>query len=88
MLHQVRSDNPFEYWRPAEAAIMFEAFESIHQRAFSPINFLSKLEWNIWGRRPTSAFNNSNTDVIDVDDKEDIPYNQQYLVVTTTSNNV
>ena len=66
---------------------MFEPFESIHWRVFPPINFLSKLEWNLWGRRPVSALNNSRADVIDVDDKYDIPYNQQYLVATSTSNN-
>ena len=83
---QVRSANPFEDWRTSGAEIMFEPFESIHWRAFTPINFLLKSEWNIWGRRPTSALNNSSADVIDVDDKDDIPYNQQYLVATCTIN--
>ena len=41
---QVRSANSFEDMHPAGAAIMFEPFESIHRRAFPPINFLSKLE--------------------------------------------
>ena len=41
----------------------------------------------MWGRRPTSAFNNSSADVIDVDDNDYIPYSQQYLVATSTSNN-
>ena len=44
IVRQVRSDNQFEDWRPAGAAIMFETFESIHWRTFSPINFLSKSE--------------------------------------------
>ena len=87
MVRQVRYANPFEDWRPAGAAIMFEPFESIHQRAFPPINFLSKSEWNLWGRRPASDLNKSRVDVIDVDDKDDIPYNQQYLLAISTSNN-
>ena len=87
MVRQVHSSSPFEYWRPDGAAIMFEPFESIHRRAFPPINFLSKSEWNLWDRRPASALNNSSVDVIDVDDKDDIPYNQHYLVATPTSNN-
>ena len=38
------SANPFEYCRPAVAAIMLELFDSIHWRAFPPINFLSESE--------------------------------------------
>ena len=88
MVRQVRSASPLEDWHPDRAAIMFEPFESIHWRVFPPINFLSKLEWNLWGRRPAYALNNSRADVIDVDDKDDIPYNQQYIVAESTSNNV
>ena len=40
----VRSANPFEYWRPAGAAIMLVTFDNIHLRAFTPINFVSKSE--------------------------------------------
>ena len=87
MVRQVRYANPFEDWRPAGAAIMFEPFESIHQRAFPLINFLSKSEWNLWDRRPASALNKSSADVINVDDKYENPYNHQYLVATSTSNN-
>ena len=76
----MRSSSPFKYWCPAGVAIMFEPFENIHHKSFPPINLLSKSEWNIWGRRPTSALNNSRVDVINVDDKDDIPYNQHYLV--------
>ena len=47
MVRQVHSDNPFEDWHPDGAAIMFEPFESIHRRAFTPINFPSKSEWNL-----------------------------------------
>ena len=86
MVRQMCSANPFEDWRPAGAAIMFETFESIHLRAFPPINFLSKLEWNLLRRRPASGLNNSGADVIGVYDKDDIPYNKQYLVATYTSN--
>ena len=86
IVRQVSSYNPFEDWRLAGAAIIFEPFDSIHRRAFPPINLLSKLEWNLWGRRPAYALNNSSADVIAVDDKDDIPYNQNYLVATSTSN--
>ena len=78
----VRSANPFEDWCPAGAAIMLEPFDNIHRRAFPPINFLSKLEWNRWGRRPTSALKCYIAEVIDVDDSEEILYIQQYLVST------
>ena len=45
-LQHVRSADLFEYWRPAGAAVMLELepFDIIHQREFSPINFLSKSE--------------------------------------------
>ena len=43
-VRHVRLDNPFEDWRPEGAAIMLELFKRIHQRAFPPINFLSKSE--------------------------------------------
>ena len=76
--------NPFEDWRPAGAAMMLEMFEMIHRRAFTPINLLSKSEWNRWGKRPASDFNCSSTEVIDVDDIYEIPYIQQYLVDTST----
>ena len=69
----MRSTNPSEDWQPAGAAMMLEPFDSIHRRAFPPINFLSKLEQNLWDRRPTSALNNYNADVIDMDDNDDIP---------------
>ena len=62
--------------------MMLEPFDSIHRREFPPINLLSKLEWNLWGRRTASALNISNADVIDVDDNDDIPYSQKYLVAT------
>ena len=64
---------------------MLEPFDNFHRRVFSPINFLSKSEWNLWVRRPASALNCSSAKVIDVYDSEDIPYSQQYLVATSTS---
>ena len=78
----VRYANPFEDWRPAGAAIMLELFDNIHQRAFPLINFLSKLEWNRWGRCPASALKCSIAEVIYVGDSEDILYSQHYLVAT------
>ena len=80
----VRSSNPFEYWRPAGAAIMLELFDIIYRWAFPPINFLSNSEWNWWGRRPESPLSFSSAEVIDMDNSEDIPYSQQYLVSTST----
>ena len=44
IVRQVCYANPFEDLRPAGAEITFEPFESIHWRAFPPINLLSKLE--------------------------------------------
>ena len=41
-VRHVCSANTFEDWRPEGAAIVLEPFDSIHRRAFSPINFLSK----------------------------------------------
>ena len=87
MVRQTRSADPFEDWRPAGAVIMFEPFASIHRREFPPINFLSKSECNLWGRLPASDLNNSSVDVIEVDYNDNIPYTQQYLVATSTSNN-
>ena len=64
--------------------MMLEPFERIHHRVFPPINFLLKLEWNRWGKRPVSDFNCSCAEVIDVDDCDDIIYIQQYLVYAST----
>ena len=72
-LRHVRSANPFEDWRPATASMMLEPFHNIHRRAFPPINFLSKSELNRWDRRPISALNSYNAEVIDVDDSDKIP---------------
>ena len=63
---------------------MFDPFERIQSRAFPPIGFLSKSEWNRLGKRPASALNFSSTEVMDVYDRDCIPYSQQYLVDTPT----
>ena len=73
IVRHLRSANPFEDWRPAGAAMMLETFDSIHQREFPPITFLSKSEWNLWGRCPASALNSSNSVVIDGDANDYIP---------------
>ena len=72
-VRNVHSANPFEDCRPAGAAMMLETFDNIHPREFPLINFLLKSEWNRWGRRPASALNSSNAEVIDVDDSDEIP---------------
>ena len=73
IVRHVRSANSFEDWQPAGAAMMLEPFDSIHRRAFPPINFPSKSKWNLWGRRTASALNSSNADIIEVDDNDDNP---------------
>ena len=83
-LRHVRLANPFEDMRPSGAAIILEPFNRIHWRAFPPINFLSKLEWNRWVGRPAYDLNFYSAEVIDVDDSEYITYSQQYLVATPT----
>ena len=85
IVRHVLSANPFEDWWPSGAAIMLEPFDSIHRRAFPSINFLSKSEWNLWGKRPASSLNSSNANVMDVYDNYNIPHIQQYLVATSTN---
>ena len=72
-LRHVRSANSFKDWHPAGAEIVLETFDNIHQREFPPINFLSKSEWNRWGRHPAYVLNISKAEVIDVDDSNDVP---------------
>ena len=83
-VRHVHSANPFQYWRPLGAVVMLEPFNIIHRMAFSPISFLSKSEWNRWGRHPTSTLNCSSAEVLDVDDIGDILHIQQYLVAMST----
>ena len=73
-VRHVRSADPFIYWRPAGAMMMFEPFERIQNREFPPINFLSKSEWNRLGKRPASYLYFSSAEVIDFYDRYDIPY--------------
>ena len=63
---------------------MFDVFEGIQRRAFPPIMFLLKSKFNRLGKRPTSAFNCSSVEVMDVDDRDNILYIQQYLLDTST----
>ena len=76
----VRSTNTFEDWSPAGTAIILEPFKRIHRRAFPPINFLSKSDWNCWGKRPASDLVFSSAEVVDMDDSDAIPYIQKYLL--------
>ena len=64
--------------------MILEPFHRIHRREFPLTNFLLKSEWNHWGKCPASDLNCSSAEVIDVDDRYDIPYSQQYLVATST----
>ena len=73
IVRQVCSAKPFEDWRPDGTEMMLEPFDIIHRRIFPLINFLSKSEWNLWGRHAASALNSYNDNVIDVDDNDDIP---------------
>ena len=81
-VRHVRSDNPFRYWRPSGAAIMFDLLERIQHSAFPPISFLLKLEWKRLGNCPASDLKFSSAEVMDVEDKYDTPYNHQHLVST------
>ena len=63
---------------------MFNQLARIQNNALPPISFLSKLEWNCLGNCPASDLKFSSAEVINVYDKYDIPYIQQYLVATST----
>ena len=45
---------------------------------------LSKSEWNLLGNCPESDLKDSRVDVMDVEEKDEIPQSQQYLVTTPT----
>ena len=64
--------------------MMFDLFESIQSREFTPINFLSTSEWKLLGKRPDSNLKFSCEEVIDVEDKDDIQYIYKYLVAKST----
>ena len=63
---------------------MFDQLARIQNSAFSPISFLSNVEWNSLGNCPASDLKFSIAEVIYVEDKHDNPYIQQYLVATST----
>ena len=73
VLH-VRSANLFMDWRPVGATVMFYPFERIQRSAFPLINFLSKSKCNRLGKRPVSDLKCFSAEVMDVDDRDDIPY--------------
>ena len=81
---QVRSDNPFEDWRPAGAAIIVDLLSRIQRSALPPIHFLLKLEWDHLGHCFAYDSRVSILEVINVEDNYDIPYNQKYIVATST----
>ena len=62
--------------------MMFDMFERIQRREFSPINFLLNLEWKCLGKRTASYLGFSSAEVMDISDRDNIPYNHQYIVAT------
>ena len=52
---------------------MFDPLARIQNSAFPPIIFLSKSEWNRLVNCPDSELKISSAEVIDVEDKDDIP---------------
>ena len=54
--------------------MMFEFLARIKCRVLLPMSFLSKSEWNILGKGPASDLKGSRDDVMDVEDKDCIPY--------------
>ena len=69
----MRLDNTFEDWRLSGSAVMFELLTMIQPKSFPPMNFLSKSEWNLLGKSPASDLKVSRSNVLYVEDKEDIP---------------
>ena len=63
---------------------MFDLLARIHRSAFPTIIFLSKSEVKHLGNFPASDLKCSSVEVMDVGDKYEIPYNQQYRVATST----
>ena len=62
---------------------MIDLLARIQPSDLPPIFFLSKYKWNHLGNFPTSDFKVSGVEAINVEDKDDIPYIQHYLVVTS-----
>ena len=52
---------------------MFESLTKIQCRSLMPMSFISKSELNIMGKCPASYLKVSWADVMDLEDKEDIP---------------
>ena len=52
---------------------MFNLLSRTQSSAFTPINFLLKLEWNRLGNFPASDLKISSAEAIDVEDIYDIP---------------
>ena len=75
---------PFKYWSPAGAAVVFESLARIQRRYFPPMSFLFNSEYNILGNCLESYLKGSRADVMDVEDKDNITWSQQYLVATST----
>ena len=80
----MRSANTFEDLLPSRAAIMFNPLGIIQSSTFPPISFMSKLEWKHLSNCPASDLEFPSLEVIDVEDKDEITYNQQYIVATST----
>ena len=64
--------------------MMFEFLASIHRSDFLPIIFLSKSEWNRSSNLTNYGLKSSLDDATEAEDKEDMSYNQQHLVATST----
>ena len=64
---------PFKDLRLDGAAMMFGSLSWIQLRDLPPMSFLLKPQWNILGNCPSSDLNDSRADVMDVEDKDDIP---------------
>ena len=63
--------------------MMFELLASIHRSALLLMSFLSNLEWNRRSNCPYSDLKASISHMIEAEDKEDMTYNQQYLMFTS-----
>ena len=83
-VHHLSSGNLFKDRKRTGDEIMFNQLARIQHNALPPISFLSKLEWNHLSNCPASDLKCSSAEVIDIEDKDDIIYSQQYLVATST----
>ena len=67
---------------------MFELLANIHRNDFTLMSFLLKYKCKQRGNLPESNLKASRADETESEDKEDIPYNQKYLVATITRRRV